>query len=74
MEMMRNPVFAGQRHAGWADLGGNGRRHILLQRQQLQGGILQRKPLGFAVTRSPLNSWRMMPIASSCRSRRKIQT
>ena len=37
-------VLAGQRHAGRADLRGDRERHLLLQRQQLQRGILQREP------------------------------
>ena len=39
-------VLAGQRHARGADLGGDRERHVLLQRQQLQGGVLQREPVG----------------------------
>ena len=39
-------VLAGQRHARRADLRGDRERHVLLQRQQLQRGVLQREPVG----------------------------
>ncbi len=39
-------VLAGQRHTGGADLRGDGEGHVLLQRQQLQGGVLQGVPVG----------------------------
>ncbi len=41
-----DPVLAGQRHAGRADLRGDGKGHVILIRQQLQRGVVQLEPVG----------------------------
>ena len=44
-EMMPMPYLPAKRHARRADLRGDGERHVLLQRQELQGRVLQGEPV-----------------------------
>ncbi len=44
--MMPMPCLPAERHARGADLRSHDERHFLLQRQELQGGVLHRVPVG----------------------------